>query len=270
MKAAIRIWKQMFKVLTGNPVIVLPFFIVGLFDAISLILIYLAPQPPFSIVLAPPIRAFWGEQYLHYPFNLSLIPRLFSYAHIATSAVFGVLITGLAIGMLNEIRRVGNAGVLLNIIRAFKRYFSLFTIWLIMFILATLIYKIPHLFISVNNKAALQIAFYLSFLMVGSIQIIFIYAFPAAFIEQRGVVSAIRCGVSLCRSHFLTSLMLVMLPTLFYLPVMVLKGNSLFLMQRFFPEIVLIILGLAIVVSVVIDCLVTCSTTILFLNQRKE
>ncbi len=269
MKLTIRIWRETLKILAENPVIWVPFFIVGLFDAISLILIYLAPQPPLSAILAPVIRAFWGEQYLHYPLNLLLIPRLFGYAHIVTTAIIGVLMTGLAIGTLKEVKEQTRPQILFNFILALKRYFTLLAIWLIMFILATPVYKIPHFFLTHNNRVILQIAFYLSFLIVILIQVAFIYAIPAAFIERRGVISAVKRGLPLSRRHFLATLMLVMVPALFYIPITILKGKSAVLMSRFFPEIVLIIVGLGIVVSVLIDCLVTCSATILFLNQRR-
>ena len=61
--------------------------------------------------------------------------------------------------------------------------------------------------------------------------------------------------------------MLVVIPALFYIPVMLLRKNLIALMNRFSPEIALIVVGLGIVVSILIDCIVTCSTTILFLNK---
>lgn len=268
MKLALRTWRQLFESLAKNPVILLPFLIVGLFDAFLLILIFLAPQPPFSAVFAPPIRAFWGERFLHYPLNLVLIPKLFSYAHIFTTAIIGVLMTGLAIGMLSEVKTGNKPQILLNFILALKRYFVLLAIWLIMFILAFLVYKIPN-FLSINNRVIVQVAFFLSFLITILIQVVFIYAIPAAFIERKGLIPAIKRGISFSKNYFLSTLILVLTPAVFYIPVMILKGKIPVLMSRFFPETALVILGLGIVVSVFIDFVVTCSTTILFINQSK-
>ena len=269
MKLAIRVWKQTLEVFRKNPVLLLPFLIVGLFDGILLTLIFLAPQPPFSSLLAPPIRAFWGEQYLHYPLNFVLIPKLFNYTHIIITAVFGVLMTGLAIGMLQEAKNGTQPKILLNLFYAIKRYFAIFTIWLIMFILALVFYRAPYFFIQTSNKVAIQTIYYLAFFAVSLIQVVFIYAIPAALIERRGLISAIKRGLPFSRRYFLATLMLVMIPALFYIPIMIMKGKSLVLMNRFFPEIVLIILTAGIVVTILIDFLVTSSTTILFLNQRE-
>jgi len=264
-----RIWRQTLGILRKNPVTLLPFFIIGLFDTISLVFIYLAPRPPLSIVLAPPIRTFFGERYLHYPFNLLLIPQLFRYTHIMVTATIGVLMTGLAIGLINQAKETDKPGILSNLICALKRYLTLLLIWLIIFVLAFLVYKIPSIFLSIKNTTIAYTIFYLSFLVTIIIQAIFVYVFPAVLIEQRGLISAIKRGLSFSRKHFLTTLMLVVIPALFYLPIIILRAKTTVLMSRFFPEIVLVILGAGIIITLLIDCLVTYSTTILFLNQRR-
>lgn len=247
----------------------MPFFVVGLFYVISFVLIYLAPQRPFSIVLGPPIRAFWGERYLHYPYNLLLIPVLFSYAQIIVSAIIGVLMTGLVLGMLKEVKAGNRPQLLLNFVLALKKYFILFAIWLIVFIPATLVYRIPG-FIPFNNETVLKVLPYLNFLIVILIELVFIYAPPAAIIEKKGLISSIKQGLLLSKNNFLTTLMLVLIPAVFYIPVIALRINSLVLMNRFFPEVVLIIIGLGIVLTVLMDCIITCSTAVLFLNRKER
>lgn len=270
MKLAIKIWKLTFGALAKYPIILLPFIIVGLFDAFSLLLLYLAPQAPISFVFAPPIRAFWGERFLHYPLNFVLMPRLFGFAHIINTAIIGVLMTGLAIGMLSEAKGGNKPRALPNLILAFKKYFIIFAIWLLMYILATLVYKIPPLFLKFSSKAVFQIVFYLCFLIVVLIEVIFIYAIPATIIERRGLISAIKRGMLLSKSYFLTTIILVAIPSLLYIPIVFLKAKSVALMVRLFPEIVLIILGIGIVVTVLIDCIVTCSIATLFINQERK
>ena len=40
-------------------------------------------------------------------------------------------------------------------------------------------------------------------------------------------------------------------------------------MSKVFPEVVLIFVGMGIVISVVMDCLITSSTTMLFLSKKE-
>ena len=266
-KAVLNIWGATFKTLRENPNIIIPFLVVGFADILILALVYLTPRPPLSALLAPPIRAFWGEQFLHYPFNLFLIPKLFQYGHIISTAFIGVLMTGVAILMLKEAKGSLRPGILFNLIRALRMYLRLLVIWLVIFGLVSVVFK--GLSFAFKLKQPL-ITLYISLFISIFIQTIFMYAMPAVMLEQKKAFSAMKRSISFCRNVFLLTLILVGIPTLFYIPLIMLQGGLAKLMSRFFPEIVLAIMGLNIIVSVITDCLVTCSTTILFLNKRKD
>ena len=269
-KTVLDTWKITFSTLKNTPGLVTPFLIAGLVDFLILALIYLAPRPPLSALLAPPIRVFWGERFLHYPFNLLLIPRLFNYGHIISTAFIGVLMTGAAIGMLKEASGGLKPNILFNLIKSLRLYLRLLVIWLVMFGLATLAFRGLPLILQLKQPAARQLAFYASFLISIFMQSVFIYAIPAVIIEEKKTWPAIKRSVSFSGGIFLPTFFLLALPMLFYIPLLMLQGRLPDLINRFFPEIVLVILGLSIIVSVITDCLVTCSTAILFLNQRKE
>ena len=268
-KIALGTWKTTLGYFKANPNLLIPFFIVGIFDFLILGVIYLAPRPPLSALLAPPIRAFWGEKFLHYPFNLLLIPHLFNYGHIISTAFIGVLMTGLAIGMLSEAKEEGRPSVLVNLIRAAKRYPSLVAIWLVMFVLVTIVFKGLPFILRLKQPTALQIVFYVSFFISILIQVVFIYALPAVMIEKKRTWQAIKRSISFSKSLFLPTLLLVMIPMIIYLLLIILRGRLPILITKSFPEVILIFLGLGIVVSVIIDCLITYSTAILFLQQRR-
>jgi len=268
--SALGVWKQTFKTLLSNRIILLPFVIIGLINSIVLSLIFLAPQPPFSYLLAPPIRVFWGDKFLHYPVNFILIPKLFNYAHIFTSATIGVLMAALAIGMLKEAKSGNKPQMLINLIYALKRFFALFSVWLITFIIAAGVYRIPTLFSGIVDSSIFKILFFISYFIVALVEVAFIYAPPAIIIEKKGIISGIKQGLLFTKRKFLTTLLLVMIPAILYLPLLVLRTKSAVLMNQFFPEITLIVLGLGIIGSVIINCLIICSTTTLFLNQREN
>lgn len=259
------IWKMTLGYFKAAPNIFIPFFVIGVFDVFLLLLIYLAPQRPLSIILAPPIRAFWGEQFLHYPVNLLLIPRLFNYAHTVSTAIIGVLMTGLAVGMLSEAKEGSRPGVLVNLIRSVKRYLTLIAVWLITFGLMTIIFKVPQ-FLHLK-QTALSTGLYVGFLFALLIEVIFIYTIPVVMLEKKKLWPAIKKGLSFSKSKFLPTLILIIFPTLIYIPLTLLGGRLPFLMNRLFPEVVLIFMGLGIIVSLIVDCLITCSTTVLFLNE---
>lgn len=269
-KIVLDTWRMTIGLFKQNPIILLPFFIVGLFDVLLLILIYLAPRPPLSALLAPPIRVFWGERFLHYPFNLLLIPRLFDYGHIVSTAFIGVLMTGAAIGMLKQAREGLKPNIFFNLVKSLRMYLRLLVIWLVMFGLVSAAFKgLPAVF-HFKQGAASQIVLSAAFFVSILIQALFIYAIPAVIIEEKKAGAAIKRSMSFSKSVFIPTLLLVALPTLIYIPMIILRGKLPVLMSKVFPETVLIFLGIGIVISVVIDCLITSSTAILFLNKKKD
>ena len=269
-KIVLDTWRMTFGLFKQNPAVLIPFLLVGLLDASILLLIYLAPRPPLSALLAPPIRAFWGERFLHYPFNLLLIPRLFDYGHIFSTAFMGVLMTGAAIGMLKQAGEGLKPKIFFNLVKSLRMYLRLLVIWLIMFGLVTAAFRgLPAVF-HFKQGAASQMVLSAAFLMSILIEAFFIYAIPAVIIEEKKTWTAIKRGISFSKSALLPTLILVASPTLIYIPMIILRGKLPLLMNKLFPEAVLIFLGIGIIISVIVDCLITSSTAILFLNKKKD
>lgn len=263
-------WRMTFGLFKHNPSVLVPFFLVGLVDVVMLFIVYLAPQPPLSAILGPPIKVFWGERFLHYPFNLLLVPRLFDLAHIISTALIGVLMTGAVVRMLKESYAGIKPNLGLSLSKSLRVYLKLLVIWLVMFGLVSVVFKALPTIFHFKQRAASLIVFGAGFLISILIQAIFIYAIPAVIIEEKKIWPAIKRSASFCQSAFLPTLILVGLPTLIYIPMLILKRKLPFLMSKVFPETVLIFIGLGIVISVIMDCLITSSTAMLFLGKRRN
>ena len=72
------------------------------------------------------------------------------------------------------------------------------------------------------------------------------------------------------RRHLVPAVMLVLIPEAIHYPMVVLKGQIPMLTDKYYPEVVLVVLAAGIVAATVLDCIVTCSTTVLFLARREE
>jgi len=69
----------------------------------------------------------------------------------------------------------------------------------------------------------------------------------------------------------LKTFLIVLVPMILYVPITMLRSNTPFLADKFFPEIVVGILFCGILVgTVVVDCLITVATTLLFLEVTDE
>ena len=165
---------------------------------------------------------------------------------------------------------------------AIKKYASLF---IIVFIIVALFYFLNKLiglslvkyFLAGHSRLLFlksemwlgPILLGLSFLIGILIQSAFTYAIPALIIGQDKLFASVIKSFRLFRKFFIPTITLVGLPMLLYIPFVVLSNNTAFLIDRFFPEVVLYVLILgAIFSSLVFDVFVTISTAFLYLMHK--
>jgi len=270
MNKVFKSWGFFFKLLITHPGIVLPFLLTALFNSIALCLVYLAPQRPVSLVLGPPVIRFFGERFLHYPLNLVLLPKLFYYAQVAVSATLGLIFSAAAVKMIADFLNQGRSSFISGLMHACKRYFALFFVWLIPFALATYSFKFLVRFLPQGPGQYNDPAMYAIFIAAVLIQMLFIFAVPCLMIGNKSWFSALIVNFKFLAGSFLPALSLVLVPSLFYLPLLSLKLRGVMLMTRFFPEIVLLTLIAGIIMMFFIDIAVISATTILFVNEKKE
>ena len=274
MKRILKTWGDSCTLILRNPGITVPFIILSFINAFALYLLYLSPQRPVSLLLAPPVRAFFGEKFLHYPLNFVILPKLFWYAQVSISVSFGVILTALAVAIVAKAYDGQRPLFFLNLIQVVKRYFALLCVWLIPFVLGIVVFK---LFLKMAGFTGGMRSLYvtsMAFLLSVIVQIIFIYTVPLIVIKKRSLLSSLFENVRVLIKLFVPSLFLVVVPAAVYLPVLLLKSKTVYLMTRLFPEVSLLILAAGIFVTFFIDLLIITSTTILFMEttgkKKKE
>lgn len=267
-----------------NPVLFLPFAIFAAFEFITLIIIYLAPRMPLKLFLGPPIRALWGEKFLHYPVNFILIPKLASLARIGLTVIIGSFLTGVATLLVYNIYKktaISLKGVFKSVL---KKYVSLFAIVLLFTLLFYFLDKatskiLIKYFTSGHAKLLFlgpkiwlgPILICLNFILAIIVQSAFIYAIPLLLIEGETLTKSILKSFVLFKKLFLKTIILVGLPMLIYIPIIILQSDSAFLITRLFPEAVLLVAILSLIISsLVIDFLITLATTHLYLMHKDE
>ncbi len=263
------VWKEAGSIIGRRPTIALPFIIGCLVNVAVIFLLYLAPQRPILSILGPPIRVFFGEQFLHYPNNFILLPKLFSYAEIVTAALFGMLMTAVGVGMIADVKRGVRASFFINLIRAFKRYFALFSVWLLTFGLITGVSKLmPFVLKPINSKGVGFLVISIYFVMNILINLIFVYSIILIIVKRKKLIPALKQGVVLFTKLFVPTALLAVLPSLLYLPVLVLKTKVYFFINNIFPEMILIVLLIGAGLVAFIEFIIYLSLTILFINKE--
>jgi len=267
MRKVLATCKESLAMFKKHPKLAVPFIILGAANLMVIYVLYLAPSRPVSHVLAPPIRAFFGERFLHYPANFYLLPKLFNFGQIFIGAVLGVLMSAQAVGMIADIKLNQRPSALINFMRGIKRYVPLLAVWAAAVLLIGLASRvILKVFGGASGVGGLVVTG-LSFILFVFIQIAFIYTVPSIVINNKKLLPAFSQNLGALRKLFLPTVTLVFMAAIWYLPIVILKTKPLFLANKFFPEAVLVVLIAGAVISVFIDLLITISTTILFINS---
>ncbi len=259
------VFKQTLIALAQNPTIFLLFILIAFFDFVALFSLFLAHSAPFSLVLAPIIRTFWDDRYLHYPENFLLLPRIFNHAHVLISASFGVLVSGIVVKKLeawNEGRKVSTLAAASPVL---KRFLPLVIVWGAAYFIFTFSVKgVLHL----APKTVLPqfLTGYASALIV---QCLVMYIFPAVLLEEKGFFKNFASGVVFGFKKVLSTGILIALPVLVLVVYSFLKSVTPIFVQSF-PEGVLWILGGGIFVSMIVDLIMTSTTTLFYIKARNQ
>jgi len=284
MKTRLRtVYHQTIQALKSQKKLLLPFGIFAAVESLVLTLIYLAPRVPLRAVLGPPIKAFKGEIFLHYPANFLIIPELSSFFRNILTVILGSLLAGTAAVMIRQAFWKKEASFIKAIVEAGRKYFQLFFIVLITAVILNYAYKgvtfgITKYF-SAGHKELLGFGFaiwrgpvtiVLSAVILLIVQAFFLYTVAFLMLGSQKLFKAIWQSFVFFGKHIWQTLLIVALPFLFYIPVIILQYKTAYLIDNVFPEVVLIIAYTGIIISsLIVDLFVTMSATLYYLNNKE-
>jgi hypothetical protein len=264
-------WLRALEVIVKRPVILLPFLIAAFFDGLALELIYFFPRKPVSFIITPIIRKFFGETFVHYPGNLLLLPKLFYYAQVVTYIVIGVFLTAIAINMYKNIKADLPLRTNALIKNALKRYPSFLIYGVLLIALALILKKVDFfIIIKVLKVRSPFIASLFLFLTNIIMQTFLILTVPIIVVQKKSLLKAFGGSIYLAARNFFGLFILILVPFLLYLPISLLKGFSVKLVDLTFPEINLYVAGAGIVIAVFIDCFIAACTTQFLLDESAQ
>ena len=262
-----RVYGQILSLFKKHPLLFLPFILAIVIDAGFFSLILLAPQYPFSLVLAPIVRAFWGEQFLHYPANLFLAPQIFTYARYVISITFGIILSGLAVSLIQQAYVHESLSVWTGLSKAVRRYLRLIVIWLITFAVMYLAIKVPTI-LPVVSGIPLAV-FTLKFLVTVVVQAFFVAAVPAVIIENKKISGAFVRAMAMVKRYPFLLFFSVFIPSVLFLPMTAIAVKMSYIIERSSPDALAYVVYLRIVVTAVVDLLVTAAASLILLMHRE-
>lgn len=261
-------WITAFETMVRHPIIILPFFIVAFLEGLALELIYFSTRKPLSVITAPIIRKLSGEAFLHYPFNLIKLPKLFFYSQFLIYIFAGVFLAAISINIFKNIKTGLPLRTNALIKNAANRYVSFVGFGILTMALIFLLGKTDTLVFSKLSKLISTQFPNISpnIYPIGSTAFLFLtnlimYTFivltlPIIVIKKESLLKAVARSIALGFRNFFRIFALLFTPLLLYLPVTLLKVYSTNLAGRTFPEIIVWVAAIGIIISVFLDCFI--------------
>jgi hypothetical protein len=231
-----------------------PFLITAVLELLLLGLIWLAPHPPYSQLLAPPIRYFFGDRVLHYPWHLWFLYHSMEHVHLVASTLLGAFLTGVACAMVRQ----GYEGKAVSLRDALAgkqvRYGTVLLLWLVQWGLAKGVME-------VLGRVAPQTV-WMAWVAIGLavlLQALFIYAIPAAVFNQSKWWKALGQSLRETARYPLSTLAFVGVPSLGLIAfaILVPSGRLLQWMGQTSPEIALAAVAARLAVWTLADAAMT-------------
>jgi hypothetical protein len=279
----IPLFKGVADTFVSNPTIVFPFLMIAFIQLLALEILFFSPRFPLSVFFNPIVTTLWGERFNHYPNNFLILPKLLQYVQVP----FYVLISGYLVGVATSIIGALNNGkkvsfrsacqdvlgqyihILVATTISFMTFYGLYKLYSLLMVRALKISSMEGIFFMIKT-VILQGLPYVNLLIGIFVTVIFAYVIPIIVLEKKKILSALGMNFKYLWKTFGFVSCLVLIPTLFYLPVLLVRSNVDAIAQTTFPEIRVVALTGSILVTTFIDAVIYTSLTTYYLLRSEH
>ena len=233
----------------------LPFLVTALVEAFLILLLWLAPQPPWSTVFAPPIRYFFGDRVLHYPWHLWFLYYAMKHTYVMASLLAGAFMSGLACAMVVQ-QHEGQSISLRDAVHSHRfRYRTVVWIWLCIWLMGKVLGE-------GLGRAPLHppiAAFWIGVTATIVLQALLAYAIPLAVFQRVGWVKAMAGSLRETARYPFSTAMVILVPSALVIAFSVLAHPNLVLqwLKDTCPELALAFVAGRLVLWTTADALLT-------------
>src|SRR3989338_1577229 len=262
--------------LVEHKIILFPFCIIAFLQLFILEILYFAPRYPLNLFFGPLIRRLWSENFLYYPLNLLLLPKLFQSIQIPLYIFVSSFLIAVAISIIasvNSDKKVQfqkavkeNLWAYVHVVIAstiiFAVVLGLFKVYGLVFNRALLIAAQSGVKFWIKQVIILG-APVINLLISIFVTVLFAYVLPIIVIERKKIFAALILNFQVLWKSFWFTFAVVLIPSLLYLPILLLRSTT--PLGNVLPDLRVILIVLSIIVIVAIDAIVYSALTTLYL-----
>ena len=260
-----------------------PFIIVIFINSLVLEILYFSPRYPLSIFFSPIISRIWGEQYLHYPMDLMLLPKMFYYTQMVISLFLSNILIVVVVDMVaavNSEKKVNFTASLKETLRGYIYIVLYSSLSLLMFQIFDKVYsRLLHRALKIHSTGGTYFlikelvsyaAPYVQFIYAIFVAASLIYIPVLIILEKKKFLGALIGNFKVLFGSFWLTLSIVFIPTLFYLPLLLMRDSIGSLVEITSPEIHILIIALSVVVTTGINIFILAAATTYYLYKKEN
>ncbi len=267
-----------------NPVLIYPTITLAFIQLLILEILYFAPRYPFSLFFAPLIRRVWSEEFLHYPLDLVLLPKMFYYAQIFINIFIGSFLFGVTarmVAILDEHPKVYFKAAFKETLKFYVHILCASILTFLFFQFASDFYTaLLNIFLKQGpaegspgfmGRISLW-APYVQFLMGIVVTTLLVFVMPIIVVDHKKIFPALILNFKTLFGTFPTTFFVVFIPTMLYLPVLIVRNNIGSLIDRTVPEVQILVIVAGLMMTMAIDLLIVTTVTAyyLFIKENHE
>ncbi|MBI2093507.1 MAG: hypothetical protein HYT88_02125 [Candidatus Omnitrophica bacterium] len=264
MRKTLQVITETFHTLVTKRRLWIPFVFIAILEAALAFLIWLSPHPPFSKVLAPPLRYFFSDRILHYPAHLWFLYHAMKHVHLVAAILAGAFLSGVACVMTQQAYQSKKISFRQALISNQVRFVTVTLVWILSWGLGKL---------AIEMLGRLVHTTWVSWAMVAVallLQALLVFAIPAVVFEKASWWKALLLSVQLALRRPLSALWIAIPPSALVIGFSVVASPIQVgrLMDRVVPEIVFAFITARLLVWAFADAFLTVSASYFWLRKK--
>lgn len=264
-----------------HKVVLIPYCFAAFVQLLVLEILYFSPRFPLNIFFTPVIGRLWNERYLHYPFDLVLLPKLFQYSQFVIYIFVSSFLVGMSINIITKINK--NKKVTLTSVfkEVLPSYVHIVITASMMFLFIFLFLKSYGLLLAraqmiqsqsgiffLIKLAVIEGSPYLNLFVSIIITTLFAYVIPIIVIEKQKFISALKSNFKFLKRNLFFTFSVVFISSMLFLPILLLRNS--FPEEGLFPEYRLWVLIISLLVMILIDAIVYTSVALNYVLSKEN
>jgi hypothetical protein len=264
-------WEEALGMLRA-PSALAPFIIFAALQFIVLVSLSLFSVTPLSAVMVPLVERLGGENALHYPMHMLLMPQMYALVYLPLAAVLGFSLFGFAVSLMVDYYERHNVVIERRRRRSTVALIpSMIVVGVINVTIVTMIqFVISYASVRAPIPMISKFMWLFGVALVVFVQVFMVYSLYFVITRTANPLGAIASSIRMGRRRLVVTALIIVTVVLIHLPLDALTQRADKVVLKFNPELVFVILAIGIAVEIFTNYFLFAATTSLATGGRGE